>query len=114
MHWSIKSRASAVQLGKSSIKFVCLVGGILSSIVAANGLLIDSTSSTEGLPVNPIIFSSWFIVEFPGKIGRFDSISPFRQEPKMRGERKEGKEREVIEGRKEERKEAVFCFVLLV
>lgn len=42
---------------------------ILSIMVTANSLSSEVMSSLEGLPVNESIFSSWLIVEFPGKIG---------------------------------------------
>ena len=38
-----------------------------------------ATSSADGAPVSSRIFSSWFIVDVPGKMGRPLSISPRMQ-----------------------------------
>ena len=52
-----------------SLSFLGFVGGKLSSIVCASGLLIDSTSSLLGLPVTYITRSNWLRVDVPGKTG---------------------------------------------
>ena len=49
---------------------------MLSSIVAANGERMLSTSSRVGRPTHSQIFSSWLSVDEPWKIGFPPSISP--------------------------------------
>lgn len=57
-HWNIRSKACADAPVKTSVSDICLVGGMDSSIVPANGDLIDWMSSGEVLPVDSNIFSS--------------------------------------------------------
>jgi len=51
-------------------------GSVFSSMVPAKGDLTASMSDWMGVPVSSRIFSSWFMVLVPGKIGRPLSISP--------------------------------------
>ena len=61
--------ASSEAVGNMSLSFLGLVAGKLSSIVWASGLLMDSTSSTLGLPVTSMTLSSWLRVDVPGNTG---------------------------------------------
>ena len=63
---------SSALLGKGASLF------IVSSIVAAYSEILE-ISSSGGLPVSSMIFSSWFIVDAPGKTGFAVSISPRMQ-----------------------------------
>jgi hypothetical protein len=50
----------------------------MSIICKQYGDPMRAASSTDGTPVNPKMRSSWFIVDFPGNMGR-----PVRSSPRM-------------------------------
>ncbi len=53
----------------------CCAGEMESSIVLAKGDRMWATASAVGMPVTSTTFSSWFMVDDPGKSGLPKSIS---------------------------------------